>query len=213
MSNLYNTLYPYILTSTCLIGAYLAYKYRVKIIRLAVCATVLVACSAFVWAITREPEVIIESKIVEVQKGKENLEELLKEIPSAYGVPEIVVRSIVEQESGGNAEAIRFEASQMARASRISKNPEVQRMYASSHSFMQIMGWWSPEFGLKWTDLYDPRTNIEVGTTILKKCLDKSKAKTKYQKYYDALTCYNGSEKYAQAVMGSISRKVVEDNL
>jgi soluble lytic murein transglycosylase-like protein len=213
MSNLYNTLYPYILTSTCLIGAYLAYKYRFRIIRLGMYASMIFACSAFVWAITREPEVRIESKIIEVRKGKENLNDLLSEIPSAYGVPESIARAIVEQESGGKMESIRFEPGQMTRAGKFTKNTEQQKMLASSHCAMQVMGYHAPGLGLTWTDLYDPRTCVETGMKILADCMHRAKDKGKYDKYFSALACYNGSEKYAHAVLGAVARQLIEEKL
>jgi soluble lytic murein transglycosylase-like protein len=213
MTNIYNTLYPYILTSTCLLGAYLVYKHWAKIIRLVIFASVITAFGAFAWTITREPEVIIKSKIVEVKKGKENLNDLLSEIPSVYGIPESIARAIVEQESGGKMEAIRFEPSQMSRAAKFTKNTEQQKMLASSHCAMQVMGYHAPTLGLTWTDLYDPRTCVETGMKILSDCMNRAKDKGKYNKYFSALACYNGSEKYAHQVLGAVAKQLIEEKL
>jgi soluble lytic murein transglycosylase-like protein len=161
----------------------------------------------------KEPDVLIERVKVEVPKGEENTDDLIDEIPSKYGVSKLVVQSIIKKESNGDPKAIRFESHHMERARKFSKNPDQQRMYASSIGLMQVMAWHMPPLGLSWTDLIDKRTNMEVGTKILRNCLDRHKDKNKYQQYYGALTCYNGSEKYAQEVMNEIGKALINEVL
>lgn len=108
--------------------------------------------------------------------------------------------------------AIRYEPSQMARAQKITSNPEQQRQYASSHCALQIMGWWAPKYNLTWSDLYDPETCFEVGMNILANCHERQKG-TKVDKIRGALICYNGSEKYADVVLARIGTLLIERNL
>lgn len=48
---------------------------------------------------------------------------------------------------------------------------------------------------------------------IFSDCLSKHKDKNKYEQYYHALVCYNGSEKYAKEVMGAIARDLINEAL
>jgi hypothetical protein len=170
MSNLYNTLYPYILTSTSLIGAYLAYKHWAKIIRLVIFASVITAFGAFAWTITREPEIIIESKIIEVppphKDRRQEFNEALLSIPKQFGIPNIIVETILDKESPDrNLNAYRSEAhnpNQIALAKKFSKNEAQIKMIASSHCPLQIMGYEAEQRGVPWAELYYPKTCVEL---------------------------------------------------
>jgi hypothetical protein len=153
-------------------------------------------------------------KLVEVEKHAPDLRTLIERIPPQYGLSPLVAAAMVEQESGGKKDAIRYEPGQLERARKITSNPEQQRMYASSHCALQVMGWHMPRFNLSWADLYDTETCVEVSMTILKDCLDKQHTKkNKYEKLYGALACYNGSEKYAQAILGRLGTMLIEKDL
>jgi len=165
------------------------------------------------FAAFREPRIKVVTETVEVPKQQKPLKELIQTIPPKYGISPLVMAAIVERESGGQVDAVRFEPSQMARAAKITKNPEKQRAYASSHGLAQVMGWWAPEFNLRWFDLYEPETNIEVASAILKKCADKQKAKSKVERLRGSLKCFNGGDVYADAVMKRIGERLIEEAL
>jgi soluble lytic murein transglycosylase-like protein len=101
----------------------------------------------------------------------------------------------------------------MTRAAKITKNPEQQRMYSSSHGLAQVMGWWAPEFKLSWADLYDPQVNLDTASEILKSCMKRHSEKSRYEQIHSALACYNGSTKYADAVMQTIGEKLIARTL
>lgn len=159
------------------------------------------------------PRVIKEQveKIVQVEKPEPSIEELLKTLPTQYSIDPVLVASMIEQESGYKKDAIRFEPGQMGRAAKLTKNPEQQKMFASSHGLMQIMGWHAPKYGLSWADLYKTQTNFELGLTILKNCIDRNKEKQGYEKYYSALACYNGSETYSEIVMKRYAKVLINE--
>lgn len=182
-----------------------------KLLKGLLAAVVILGLTGF--AALREPKIKIVTETVEVPKQQKPLKELIQTIPPKYGISPLVMAAIVERESNGQADAIRFEPGQMARAAKISKHPDKQRAYASSHGLAQVMGWWAPEFNLKWFDLYEPETNIEVASAILKKCADKQKAKSKVERLRGALGCYNGSTVYADAVMRRIGEQLIEVEL
>lgn len=158
------------------------------------------------------PEKIVRIE-VPVEKPEPSIKELINEIPPRYGVSPILMAAIVERESGTRKDAIRFEPSQMERARKITKDPEQQRMYASSHGITQVMGWHAPRFGISWADLYRPETSVEVGSAILRDCMEKHKTEAKFDRIYHSLACYNGSEEYARAVIARLSRVLIEKNL
>jgi len=141
--------------------------------------------------------------------------QLAHEICPAYSVPKLFVETILQKESGGRADAIRHEPSQMSRAKSITRNASEQMMYASSIGPMQVMGWWAPEFGMTWNELVDVRTNVEVACRIMARCLATNQAKKKADHYYRAARCYNGSgpraEAYAQDFMRILSAKALDD--
>jgi soluble lytic murein transglycosylase-like protein len=151
--------------------------------------------------------------VVTIEKPEPTVAELLKEIPPLYGISPLVMAAIIDRESAGQRASIRFEPGQMDRARKISKNPEQQRMYASSHGLAQVMGWWAPEFRISWADLYDNRTNIEIACAILKKGLDRHQNLPKAKQLHAALTSYNGSTVYADAVMRKLGDSLIDRNL
>lgn len=141
--------------------------------------------------------------------------EIAVEVCPKYGVPEIFVETLLKKESGGRSDAIRFERSQLDRARRITKDPTEQMMYASSIGAFQVMGWWAPEFGLKWHELVDVRTNAEVACHIMARCLDNTPKGTKRaDRFWRAAKCYNGdgpkAEAYANDFLRIMSNKALE---
>jgi hypothetical protein len=213
MNNLIITIFPYAITITVVCGMYLVWRYFDIVKKITILGAVLSAIAGGIYACNLEPTKVEVEKIVEIVKQEEKLEDLLKEVPEAYGVPEMIARAIVRQESGGKMNSIRFEPGQMARAGKFTKNVEQQRMLASSHCALQVMGWHAPGLGIDWTDLYKPRTCMEAGMKILADCMKRSKNDSKYQTYYRALACYNGSEKYANEVMTAVATELIERSL
>lgn len=138
---------------------------------------------------------------------------LASETCPKYGVPPLFVSTIIDKESGGRRDAIRFERSQVERAKKITRNSSEQTMYASSIGPMQVMGWWAPEFGMTWNDLVDVRTNVEVSCRIMAQCMNKANG-SKSEKYRQAARCYNGSgpqaDKYAENFMRRLTAKALD---
>jgi hypothetical protein len=156
----------------------------------------------------------IEQVVIEVPEAQRNFNEYLRESARAYGIPESIAVAMMQQESGGKKNAIRFEPGQMERARAISKASGDQlRMYSSSHCQMQIMGWHAPKYGLAWSDLYDSKTCAELGMKIMGDCVSRHKGKKPLDKVKGALTCYNGSEEYAKAILNRIGQKLLEVHL
>lgn len=174
----------------------------------------MMAGGSYVYGALRPPVKFVDREVkVEVERAARPLKELLNTIPPQYGISPLLMAAIVERESGGRANAIRFEPGQMSRAAKFTRNPDEQRMYASSHGLAQVMGWWSPEFNLTWAQLYDPETNITVASQILKRCMEKSKAKTKVEQIRGAASCFNGSTVYGDAIVNRLGELLIERSL
>lgn len=152
-------------------------------------------------------------KLVPVEKPEPSREELRREVTSEFDISQMVFAAMEEQESGGKRDAIRFEPSQMPRAAKFTKNPDQQRMLASSHCPMQVMGYNAAALGISWSELYDMRTCYEVSAKIFKDCFDRHREKSKLEQMRGALTCYNGSREYADVILARIAQRLLEENL
>ncbi len=155
----------------------------------------------------------VERIVTKVEKveTKPNLEELLDEVPKAYGVDRRIIATIVKMESNNNPDAIRYEPHHLSRAKKITRNKSKQRMYASSIGYMQIMGWHAIEYNLSYADLYDPRTNIELGTKLFSDCLERHKNKPILQQLELAGGCYNGSKAYGVKLVNNLGRALIKE--
>jgi len=153
---------------------------------------------------------------VPVEAPTPQLDELLREVPQAYGISPLVAQAIAHRESNGRMGAKRYEPHLLERAKKVAPKgamPEEVREYASSHCAMQVLGLHMPRLGLQWFDLYDPRTCVEVSMKILRECMDRHKGKSKVEQIHGALACYNGSTEYADAVMSRIGEALIEQYL
>lgn len=147
---------------------------------------------------------------------QEDCGELVREIgPKYLDVPHAVFDVILDKESyGGKKDAVKFEAHHISKTTKITKDPEMQRMYASSWGCMQVMGWHAPRFQMTYAQLLIPRNNVEVGMSILADCFERHKGiKNKYDRYYNAFKCYNGADTYAKDAMSRVVSKLIEENL
>ena len=177
-------------------------------------AVLMLAGGSYVYGVLKPPVKFVDRAVtVEIERQEKPIKELLNTIPPQYGISPLLMAAIIERESGGRANAIRFEPGQMGRAAKFTKNQDEARMYASSHGLAQVMGWWAPEFQLTWAQLYDPETNITTASKILKRCFDRTKAKSKVDQIRDAASCYNGSTIYGEAIVNRLGELLIERSL
>jgi soluble lytic murein transglycosylase-like protein len=120
----------------------------------------------------------------------------------AAGLDPAVVCAVVEHESSGNPDAIRFEP-QFFRRVRLAHpeiSPDEAFLRSVSWGLMQVLGETAVVYGgllkqkRRYVDLLDPDFNLAVGTKYLKYLLDAKGS------IFDALATYNGSVDYAKAV-------------
>lgn len=162
----------------------------------------------------QKPEVKLIEKLVTVPEPKREFDEYLSESARAYGVPETIAAAMAFQESRGRMDAIRYEPGQVERAKKLTgASGEQLRMYASSHCGLQVMGWHTPQYGLKWSDLYDPRTCADLGMKIMADCLKRHAKLPAVDRTFNALVCYNGGKPYANEIMGRLAEKLLKAEL
>lgn len=160
------------------------------------------------------PEIREREVIVETPEKERDFSEHLTEAARAYGVPLLVARAMVNQESGGKMSAIRYEPGQVEIAKKISKASGDQlRQYASSHCALQVMGYNTKRFNLTWSDLYNPRTCAEVGMAMMRDCMDRQKGGNALKRTFGALKCYNGGEEYARSILNKIGEQLLIEAL
>lgn len=142
----------------------------------------------------------------------------LETIPPKYGLDPVIVKTLADKESGGMDDqmaAIRHEAGQMAKAAKITKSVNQQKMLASSHCALQILGLTARSMGIGWNNLYTVEICVDTGTAYFAK--QKEICAKTHANTYDTIKCaarrYNGSgpkaRKYADKFMEMLSRRLM----
>lgn len=166
------------------------------------------------WGGLLPADTVVEKVPVPVKAPEKSVDDLIEEIAPAYGLKPFLLRAIFQKESGFRVDAYRFEPGQMARAAKLTKDPQQQKMLASSHGLGQIMGYNALSHGISWSQLYDPRINIELTAAMIRNGIDRRKNKmSKARALRGALHEYNGSEAYADDLMDAIGEALIEQEL
>ena len=140
--------------------------------------------------------------------------ELIRIMSREAGIAEIITDAIVEQESNYQNDSIRTEP---ALCSKLGAKEDKTVMLCSSHGLMQILGIEAKrQCKIDWSQLYDRKTNLRCGLTILKNNLAFVKARTEGERLRLALKMYNGrgedAEIYADRVMSKIADRLISNN-
>lgn len=139
---------------------------------------------------------------------------LIKFVSAEEGVNWVITDAIAQKESNYQNSSIRTEEKLCDRMGITDDNGV---MLCSSHGIMQVLGIEARrQCKIEWSQLYDRRTNIKCGLTILKNNLaSQSKVKSNGRRLREALRIYNGSgpaaEAYADSVMSLIADRLLVD--
>lgn len=91
-----------------------------------------------------------------------SLSNIIESQAARFLFPPSLVYALIEIESGGNPNAIRFEPHLLRGFT------ENDRMLASSHGLLQVLGSNASACGLpSWTSLYDTKNNLACGLSLL----------------------------------------------
>lgn len=124
---------------------------------------------------------------------------------SKYALDPLIVCAVIEQESGWNPWALRYEPGFFARYIATLNLPDMTEAVARATSFglMQVMGQVAREFsfaGRFLTELCDADTGIDFGCRKLQKCFEQAKDPE------SALLLYNGGgdSSYGKQVLARV---------
>lgn len=151
------------------------------------------------------------AEIVKVWVNAEEVptSELIRRFSLEAKLNPIITHAIIEEESNGRIDAIRFEQHVFNRLP--TRDAEQKRMLASSHGLMQVMGYHAAQSChlQTWAELYDRAKNIKCGLKILSNNLKAAKGGTPAERLRNSLKAYNGSgpiaEEYAERIMARIA--------
>lgn len=126
------------------------------------------------------------------------------------GIDASIWHALIQQESGYNNKAYKFEAHVVPRVKGMTKDPRDIPMLASSHGALQIMGYHAVKAGYKWQDLYDLDVAFGVGCKLLKDCYSRAKGAGK-AKLSSMFACWNGNAQYGTKVTQQVERTIFDN--
>lgn len=149
-----------------------------------------------------------------IQPEEHDTATLIRTISKELDINPTITDAIVAKESNYENASIRQEPKLCAKLGAQTDNDQ---MLCSSHGLMQILGIEARrQCKIDWSQLYDRRTNLRCGLTILKNNLNSLQSvKPPAKRLREALRQYNGSgpaaEAYADSVMGLIADRLLTD--
>ena len=222
MNDIYTNAFPYILSTTVLIGGYFVYKYWPTIKRILTVLAVAITVLTGGYLYARGPKIVEVEKIVKVYNEpdrKQAFLEALEVIPPKYGIHSIVIESLMDNESiDRDLDAVKSEShnpNQIAIAAKFTKDREKQKLLATSWCPFQVMGYEAEQRGVPYYQLIsNPQTCVEVAMAVWKTKEDTCK-KQGITDSYSLLRCtakgYNGTgasaEVYTEKFMRNVSAK------
>jgi len=143
-----------------------------------------------------------------------SIDTIIFEASKKHKVPALLIRAIIEVESGGDPHAIRFEPHHVARIT-WTRDPAQRRKWASSIGLMQVMAWHLQKHmpSTNYAALYDPEVNIDLGSKILSDCMLRHQKSARRDQVRRALVCYNGSEIYPPKVLQALAVDIIDREL
>lgn len=165
--------------------------------------------------------VVVSEAQAEAPKPQ-TLDDMVQEVAENYDLPPLLLRAVVKHESNDVADAVREEKHHY-KSEMVDKavkgypaymQDEMRKMYSRSYGLGQVMGWHAPRFGLKWSDLLVPKTNLIVTAEVLSECRDRAKRdkhNNKQQVTRQMLGCFNGDLKaYPDKIYAALGEIVAD---
>ncbi len=138
---------------------------------------------------------------------------LAKKYASKYGLDPLIVCAVIEQESGWNCWAMRFEPAFLVRYIEplTLGNPTEEQARATSFGLMQTMGQVAREKGFQGkflTELCDPDVGVDIGCRKLQSCF------LAHSDPEASLLAYNGGGNafYGQQVLARVAHYAIESH-
>jgi soluble lytic murein transglycosylase-like protein len=171
------------------------------------------------WALSQVTRIEVVREYVEVRPETLPLEELVQRAASKHGVPPLLMRALIVQESGRGlrTDRVRYEPHLQKRFKRESWQTDMEfQALASSWGLGQIIyGFWKEFCKLdSYADLLDPARNLDCSASILRDCLTRRKGvSSKAARFRLCLKEYNGGDEYAGQVEAHLVELVLSETL
>lgn len=161
-------------------------------------------------------EKVTRIEYVTMEREQVPLSKLINELAKEQHINPIILKAIIEKESGGRWDRIRFEPHLLKGFKKEKNMTEAEhQMFATSIGLMQVVyGIHRHHCGLSsYSELFDREKNLRCGIRVLKECLDRNKGSGGASMVLrKALGCYNGDKSgaYADSVMQVLADMMVE---
>ncbi len=143
------------------------------------------------------------------------VEQLIDQLSADAGLNPLILKAIALQESGGFARLDRYkhEAKLMGMTKNVRGTEDEKRLWSGSWGLLQVIPiiWQKPCQLRSYSDLIDPKTNIQCGITILKLNLERcAHIKQPGARLREALRMYNGSGPDAEAYADKVMQRLAD---
>lgn len=171
------------------------------------------------WAISQVTRIEVVREYVEIRPETLPLEDLIQRAATKHGVPPLLMRALILQESGRGlrTDRVRYEPHLQKRFKREAWQTDMEyQALASSWGLGQIIyGFWRDHCKLtSYADLLDPARNLDCSASILRDCLTRRKSVTsKAARFRQCLKEYNGGDEYAGQVEAHLVELVLSETL
>jgi len=171
------------------------------------------------YVISQVTHIEVVREYVEIRSETLPLDQLVERAAKKHGVPALLMRALIVQESGRGlrTDRVRYEPHLQKRFKRESWQTDMEfQGLSSSWGLGQIIyGFWKDFCKLdSYADLLDPARNLDCSASIIRDCLNRRKAvSNKVMRFRQCLKEYNGGEEYAGQVEAHLVELVLGEML
>lgn len=170
-------------------------------------------------ALSQITRIEVVKEYVEIRPETLPLDQLVERAAKRHGVPSLLMRALIVQESGRGlrTDRVRYEPHLQKRFKRESWQTDMEfQALASSWGLGQIIyGFWKDFCKLdSYADLLDPARNLDCSASIIRDCLTRRKSvSSKAARFRQCLKEYNGGDEYAGQVEAHLVELVLSETL
>ena len=171
------------------------------------------------YAVSQITRIEVVKEYVEIRPETLPLEDLVQRAATKHGVPSLLMRALIVQESGRGlrTDRVRYEPHLQKRFKREAWMTDMEfQALASSWGLGQIIyGFWKDFCKLdSYADLLDPARNLDCSASIIRDCLQRRKGvSSKAARFRQCLKEYNGGDEYAGQVEAHLVELVLSETL
>ncbi len=171
------------------------------------------------YALSQVTRIEVVKEYIEIRPESLPLDQLVDRAARKHGVPSLLMRALIVQESGRGlrTDRVRYEPHLQKRFKREAWQTDMEyQALASSWGLGQIIyGFWKDFCKLdSYADLLDPARNLDCSASIIRDCLQRRKGvSSKAARFRQCLKEYNGGDEYAGQVEAHLVELVLSETL